>query len=489
MPEPQVAVVKAAEAQAEENLRRSEEQFRQLADNIREVFFIYTADPVRMIYISPAYDEVWGRPRQDLLDRPAAWLESVCAEDRERVGAFFAQCMRGVQLEMEYRVVRPDGSVRWIDARSFPVRDSKGKFIRVVGIAEDITLRKEAVESLHFALAAAEQQARDAARLTELLDILQSCQTTEEAYKIIGDSLPAALPARSGALCITSASRNLVEGVAIWGESPATEGTFRPEDCWALRRGKIHRVSEPISSLRCAHVGASLTGPYLCVPLAAQGEALGVLYLECASRSSSPLQESGGDQLEALSRQAVAVGERISLALANLRLREVLRGQSLRDPLTGLFNRRYMEESLERELRRGVRNNQPVALLMLDIDHFKRFNDTFGHQAGDALLRALGDFLMKRTRGQDAACRYGGEEFALILSGASLEAAQKRAEILREDLKHLNVEYAGQVLGSVTLSIGLAAFPGHDTPEVLLRAADQALYRAKTEGRDRAIAG
>jgi len=193
--------------------------------------------------------------------------------------------------------------------------------------------------------------------------------------------------------------------------------------------------------------------------------------------------------MEALSRQAAAVGERISLALANLRLREVLRGQSLRDPLTGLFNRRYMEESLERELRRAVRNNQSLALLMLDLDHFKRFNDTFGHQAGDTLLRAMGDFLIQRTRGQDAACRYGGEEFALILSGASAEAACRRAELLREDLKHLTVQQAGQVLGSVTLSIGISTFPGHATTEELLHAADQALYRAKSEGRDRVIVG
>ena len=142
------------------------------------------------------------------------------------------------------------------------------------------------------------------------------------------------------------------------------------------------------------------------------------------------------------------MGERISLALANLRLREVLRGQSIRDPLTGLFNRRFMEESLERELRRAVRGKQPVAVLMLDIDHFKRFNDTFGHQAGDALLRALGNLLKETTRGQDVVCRYGGEEFAFVLAGASLDAARKRAELLREEIKHLNVRHGGQLLGA-----------------------------------------
>jgi diguanylate cyclase (GGDEF)-like protein len=192
--------------------------------------------------------------------------------------------------------------------------------------------------------------------------------------------------------------------------------------------------------------------------------------------------------MEAFARQAGAVGERISLALANLRLREVLRSQSIRDPLTGLFNRRYMEESLEREVRRAARNNESVTLIMLDIDHFKQFNDTFGHQAGDTLLRGLGDFLSQRTRGQDVACRYGGEEFVLILAGASADDGSKRAELLRQELKQLTVQHAGQVLGRISISIGISAFPGHGTTaEELLRTADQALYRAKAEGRDRIV--
>ena len=188
--------------------------------------------------------------------------------------------------------------------------------------------------------------------------------------------------------------------------------------------------------------------------------------------------------------KAIGAGERISLALANIGLREVLRGQSVRDPLTGLFNRRYMEESLERELRRAMRSEASVAVLMIDIDFFKQFNDTFGHQAGDALLRAFGEFVRQGTRGQDIACRYGGEEFVVILSSASIDAACKRAESLREGLKELKVEHAGQVLGKITLSIGISAYPVHaTTTDELLRAADQALYRAKQEGRDRVIVG
>jgi diguanylate cyclase (GGDEF)-like protein len=147
-----------------------------------------------------------------------------------------------------------------------------------------------------------------------------------------------------------------------------------------------------------------------------------------------------------------------------------------------------MEESLERELRRAVRGKQQLALLMVDIDQFKGFNDTFGHQAGDALLRALGILLSESTRGQDVVCRYGGEEFAFVLAGASLDAARKRAELLREEMKQLNVRHGGQLLGAVTLSIGIAVFPDNaDTTEHLLKAADDALYRAKEQGRDKII--
>ena len=145
-----------------------------------------------------------------------------------------------------------------------------------------------------------------------------------------------------------------------------------------------------------------------------------------------------------------------------------------------------MEESLERELRRAERNGQSVGFIMLDIDHFKHFNDTFGHQAGDALLRALGDLVGERTRGQDVACRYGGEEFSLILAGASREAAYRRAELLREEVKRLAATHAGQLLGKITLSFGVAAYPGDgQTAEELVRAADKALYSAKAAGRDK----
>lgn len=175
------------------------------------------------------------------------------------------------------------------------------------------------------------------------------------------------------------------------------------------------------------------------------------------------------------------------LSLNEARLRE----QSVRDVLTGLFNRRYLEETMPRELARAERLHGPLGLLLLDIDHFKRVNDTYGHAVGDDVLRQLGNLLKSNVRGSDIACRYGGEEFVLLLPEAAREVTCQRAETLRAGAKSLTVSHQGRPIEPITISIGVAAFPADGaTPAALLKSADDALYRAKREGRDRtAVAG
>jgi diguanylate cyclase (GGDEF)-like protein len=222
--------------------------------------------------------------------------------------------------------------------------------------------------------------------------------------------------------------------------------------------------------------------------MSAQGETLGVLHLRDVAPAPGGSGETGDGLPESRKGLALSVAERIGLALANLKLRETLRTQSIRDPLTGLFNRRYLEESLEQELRRAVRHQRRLGLIMLDLDYFKRFNDTFGHDAGDALLSRFGALLQRQSRAEDTACRYGGEEFLLILPEASLEVTRQRAEQVREAVKQLQVEHRQRALGAITVSLGVAAYPEHGaTAEALVQAADAALYRAKAEGRDRVV--
>ncbi|GAB4298021.1 MAG: hypothetical protein Fur0025_36340 [Oscillatoriaceae cyanobacterium] len=314
--------------------------------------------------------------------------------------------------------------------------------------------------------------------LNRMSDLLQACLTVEEACTVIPLLLKPMFPKLNGGVFTLSDSKNIVEAVISWGHPLTTEQIFNPEQCLALRCGQPYFFANAEASLCCGHVHShSDVAEYICIPMAAQGEILGVFYL------SSP---SVGELTPGKQRLAQMAARQIAVALANLKLRDTLKDQSIRDPLTGLFNRRYMEESLEREVRRAERNNQSIGIMMLDVDHFKRFNDTFGHEAGDIILRELSQVLQISIRSSDIACRYGGEEFALIMPEAPLDITLQRAEKLCQKVRTLKVQYRHQLLGPLTISLGVASFPQHGpTGGSLIQAADAALYRAKNEGRDR----
>jgi len=422
------------------------------------------------------------------------FFDLVHPDDRDRLRQALGKAVRDAakSYNIEYRIVRPDGEQRTIQERADIVLDPHTrKPAKLVGIMQDITDRKRAEAQLQGAnqqlaeqVQALQQRSKEITLLSEMGGWLQSCQTAEEAYAMIGKSSERLFPGWSGGFYMISPSRTVVEAVVEWGALAGIERVFAPEDCWALRRGRPNWFDADRNPTNCHHTRTTQVTESLCVPLMAQGEALGVLSLQlvraAAQQGSASLSEQADQRL------ALVLAEQVSLALGNLKLRETLRNQSIRDPLTGLFNRRYMEESLERELSRASRKKTSLAILMMDLDHFKKFNDTFGHQAGDAALRALGDYLQKSTRGHDIACRYGGEEFALVLCDSSLQGALQRAETLHDQIKQLHAEYRGELLGTLSVSTGLALFPDHgSTINDVLRAADQALYCAKREGRDR----
>ena len=359
-------------------------------------------------------------------------------------------------------------------------------------VRRDIGRRKRADEALQRATVkltgwadALDQRGREVPLLGEMGDLLQGCRAPQEAYTIVWRFAPQLFPGANGILAIMTPEKDRVESVATWGTAVERDQTFAPNACWALRRRALHTVEDPDHGTVCAHVGRRLAAGYVCIPLLAHGELLGVLHVE------DPADGAGGvpkHVREAKRQLAVSVAQHVALALSNLRLREALRQQAIRDPLTDLFNRRYMEESLEREISRASRRGTPLGIIMLDIDHFKRFNDTYGHDAGDSLLRAVAGFIKTHIRGEDIPCRYGGEEFTLILPGAPLDSSAQRAEQLRRGIEALRAEHEGQPLGSVTLSFGVAVFPEHGpTGDAVIRAADVALYRAKQEGRNRVV--
>jgi diguanylate cyclase (GGDEF)-like protein/PAS domain S-box-containing protein len=316
--------------------------------------------------------------------------------------------------------------------------------------------------------------------LSEMGDLLHSCATTREAYQVVADYARRLFPGQSGAVYMLNGSRNQLEAAVRWGDISVMGTDFTPDDCWAMRRGRSHMVNK--DGLRCKHTTAAGEGvlPTLCLPMIAQGDTIGIFHL-CGALETP---------YKAWEQVAQTVAESMALSLVNLRLRETLQTQSIRDPLTGLFNRRYMAQTLDFELRRAERYKREVGLLMIDIDHFKEFNDCYGHKAGDILLQAFANYLLSKCRVEDYACRYGGEEFLLIFPEAPFEVCRERAEELRRGMSSFQMSAAG-FSGTVSISVGVASYPQHgQTVEAVLSAADAALYAAKRSGRDRvAVAG
>jgi diguanylate cyclase (GGDEF)-like protein len=328
-------------------------------------------------------------------------------------------------------------------------------------------------------------QATAITQISELGSLLQACASRDEAFRIIPERLRRLFPGTSGAVSLLSASKNRAESQAEWGPCAPADQIFAPAECWALRRGCSHVHPGGESALRCPHLCAE--GASVCLPLIANGEALGVLAVQddefVGRNTASP------DESPAWRPLATAAAEHVALALSNLSLREALRIQAVRDPLTGLYNRRYMQEFLERELQRSRRQHRPLSVLMLDLDHFKRYNDLFGHAAGDDILRSLGDTLLHSIRSDDVACRYGGEEFVVVLPECPLAQATGRAEEICKRIRQVSTSRPGEQRDPVTVSIGVAAYDdnGAITVPLLLKLADEALYQAKHDGRDRVV--
>ncbi|MCJ7818965.1 MAG: PAS domain S-box protein [Syntrophales bacterium] len=392
--------------------------------------------------------------------------------------------VRGYEIDMQ----KKDGTIAPFSLSIGLLTDEDGKSMGSVCVARDLSATRKSLAELSLMNARlkglveeADKRNRELTLVNSMAEKLQSCLSLDEAYPLIAQYAQAIFPLTSGALFIQCPTSTMGEAVSTWGAAPVGELAFPPIDCWALRRGRINIGGNPCRELLCRHLPGAHPEPYLCLPLLTQDEPLGLLHIQ-------GLNDFTPELAEPLQTLSVSVGDHISLALANIRLRETLRHQVVHDVLTGLFNRRYLEETLEREIFRGRRKGVSLGLIMLDLDHFKHFNDTFGHEAGDNLLRTLGKFLGERVRREDVACRSGGEEFVLILAEASQEIVCQRAEEIRREFPEVPVLYRGQVLQSVTVSLGVAMFPEHGaTGRDVLRAADDAMYRAKAQGRNRVV--
>jgi len=332
----------------------------------------------------------------------------------------------------------------------------------------------ELSEQLSDGMQQLELRNRETELMSRMASALHSTTDFAECYDIITRFASQLFGSAPGCIHLYHPSRDVLELVGAWNGWVEQKTMFEPHQCWSVRRGQTHDVQDVTKDLVCPHLVnvVQAQGGYVCVPLMAQGEPIGVLTL-CEHPTSGL-------------KLAEAFAEQVSLGVANLALRDSLRHQSIVDALTGLHNRRFLDETLSRELLRASRNQTTTAVVLFDVDHFKRFNDTHGHEAGDAVLRHLAVEVKRLVRASDLACRFGGEEFALVLPECTQAGALARCEALREAVSHMQLVYGGAPLGPVTISLGIAMYPqSGQKAEELLQAADKALYEAKRQGRNR----
>lgn len=433
--------------------------------------------------------EMLGYSQGELTGSPTR-LKFVSQRDYDAMGEVYSTLHAGRNWIGDVEWLRKDGRRIWVRLHGKevdPQHPEKGS----IWVSYDITAQKEADAALQGAnhdlansLAQIERSHRDFSQLSEFSSYLQACPTMEDAFACIGEFGPRLFPASAGALYLMPSDKSMLERRAGWGDSTLAQPGFAPSDCWAMRLGQPKRSDAAHTAMGCPHLGGNVPAPSaatLCLPLMAQASTFGLLYLEHHMPDDAQL----GDLRYHL---AMAWAEDIGLALANLQLRETLRQQSIRDPLTGLFNRRHMNEVIEREFARAARSGAMVALAVIDVDHFKRINDSYGHDTGDVVLKAVAREIAGQVRECDIVCRFGGEEFVAILSNITPDAALARAEQIRLAISKLDCRHGEHLVGTVTASLGVALYPVDGTDEAaLVHAADCALYQAKQGGRNRVV--
>lgn len=389
---------------------------------------------------------------------------------------------------------------------SFDITNSSGRVINISGrparngsyleTFADVTVARQASQDLvvaRQAAEAAESRTRDiletertrqseAKLLGQLDEWLQSCKSLKELFAIVTRFMPKLLPGSKGELYVYSNSRDALDGMCKWNTVDLHE-SISADSCWALRRGRSYEYEEGGLCVECEHVSAhryEVSVPeYICIPIIAHGDTVGLLHIRFDRLAADSAHMTQSAQF------AIRCGEHISMAIANVKLRDELHEQSVRDPLTGLFNRRYLVEALRREISAGERRGTGFGLVSFDIDHFKTFNDNHGHDAGDVVLRTFGARIVECLGDRDVACRLGGDEFAILLPDADLDAAFALAQRLRETTPLMTVRYGEAVLPKITISAGVTSYPeGGTRPQTLMQLVDKALYAAKENGRD-----
>jgi len=385
---------------------------------------------------------------------------------------------------LEKRYVKKNGEMIWAMLSVGIVRDMDNKPQYFIAHIEDTTLEKqnkiimsELYQKTQDMLTQLQFHTTVTAVINKMNEMLQTCVDLQEAYTVISIAAKKIFTSLSGGIAMIDESENELKTVAQWGKQQTLLPFFSTEGCWSLREGQIYLIKNPKQEIICNHFKNPPDNSYICLPLIVQSKILGILHFQGSLADITSINE---DNL------FVTFSDVIKLSLANIKLRENLKRQSIRDALTGLFNRRYLDETLPRELSRTVRENKLMCVAMLDLDFFKQFNDEYGHEAGDKVLELVGKILDKNCRESDIACRFGGEEFLVILGDTTLDFAVQKLELICEQIKTAKISFHERQLPPITVSVGIAEVPTHGSTSVdIIEAADKAMYQAKQKGRDR----
>ncbi len=477
---------------AENNSQIIQNRLRRIVESSAEMIAAFDEDK-RFIMYNDAYKNEFNRLFHKSIFRLLPLNEALkeVPEDKEELSQLWKKSLESGEYKHTAHT-QINGQAKVYEISSSQLYDEEQRLIGAVQNIADVTQRmkdraalQRSNESLAMGMTALEAKNTQITMLVEMSDIMLACSKVAELTTVLSNFSSRILDFVSGYLYLMHPSKNYLEKSMSWGTPSEQDVTFTPEQCWAIRLGRTHRNEVQNQALVCNHLSLeeeneSYTS--ICMPLMAQNDIYGLLYVETKDTTQDLLKDENKKLL------LTAFSELIALALANVRLRENLRHQSIRDPLTGLYNRRYMEDFLIKQLNQAERTHASLAVLMLDLDHFKRVNDNYGHEAGDAVLKEAAEVLQNDIRAGDIAARYGGEEFLILLYNIDAENSKKRAEIIRKDIHSLKIKYGAEPISPITVSIGIALYPkDKQIPQELIDAADKALYFAKKKGRNQVV--
>lgn len=446
---------------------------------------VFTDPHGKVLWVNEPFRSMTGYSLTEMLGKKPGSILQGPDTDQDTVKAISQALQARVEIDCEILNYAKNGEPYWIDLTITPIRNHDGVLTHFMSIERDITEKKKLAEETKKSLQAEQDQRRERKILSQMSEWLFAARSQPEMEKIVAKSMDKMFPGTNGAFYIYSNSRDVLEQVGQWGTQNSPTH-IHADECWSLRRGRSYAYGTNEIYFACEHVHED-DHAYFCLPIVAHGDTIGMMHIafpdqKIATTDNRTLRHELANKWDL----SLICAEQISLATANVKLQDELHQRSVKDPLTGLWNRRWFNETASREIKRFEENGTPLTLAIVDIDHFKTFNDTFGHDAGDIVLKSFGIALQEVFENNRFACRLGGEEFCILCVGDGVDQATERLALLRETIAGKHVKYDGRQLPAITFSSGIAGYCLEDGGlKSFVRRSDEALYAAKKAGRNR----